>query len=152
MNRKQRRADFQRRFEAALTALGDEPGKDPTQMSRDELDAYLTAHGARRMTDEEVTARFGPPGTTTITFFGESHPPIERGDIVRVQEASGRWRNQMVAASSADGMINVTEEAEWQAANREDREPLTTAYPTAQVERRVEADLMLTKRRRRQRA
>lgn len=137
MNREERKADFRRRFEAALADLDAEPGLDPREMNTEELSAYLSAHGARPMNDEEITVRFGPRGTTMVTFIGEPLV-IAPGNIVMVQTPTGSWQNQMRAVSSHGGIIYVSDEAEYLRAAQEGREPLTIAYPAARVKLAVE--------------
>jgi hypothetical protein len=100
------------------------------EMARDERVAWLREQGVSEQTPAEARARYGD---ATIIFFGSSQSAMRRGSIVRVQEANGAWRNQMVAVAAADGLIHVTEETEWQAAQAEGREPQTTAYPEERV-------------------
>ncbi len=108
----------------------------PQNMNAGETAEYLVSHGyAREMTPEQVKERYGGYGVTTLTFFGVPKLRIRRGDIVMVQEPTGIWRNNMVAAASADGLIYVAEEKEWRQAEAEGREATTAAYPAERVKR-----------------
>ena len=112
----------------------------PQNMNAGETAEYLVSHGyAREMTPEQVKERYGGYGVTTLTFIGVPKLRIRRGDIVMVQESSGAWRNNMVAAAAnVDGLIYVAEEVEWQRAEAEGREAAAVAYPAERV-KRVEA-------------
>ncbi len=100
------------------------------EMTRGERIAWLNQQGVIEPSSTEVQERYG---NATVVFFGPPRSRLPRGSLVRVQEANGDWRNQMVAVGSDDGVIYVTNEREWRAAQAEGREPLTTAYPHQRV-------------------
>lgn len=59
---------------------------------------YLVAKGyVSEMSDEDVERNYGGYGHTTITSIGAPKLSIARGDVIMVQELSGRWQNRMVA-------------------------------------------------------
>lgn len=103
------------------------------EMTNEEQDAWFEAQGVRMLTPDEVAARYGGYGHTTVTFFGPPRFALQRGSIVMVQDSDGAWHNQMVAVRVVDGVIYVAEEQEYRQAQAEGREPLATAYLSAQV-------------------
>ncbi len=129
----QRVAGLIRRMEEAGVAIEERMPKPLREMSFAERTAWLEKEGVRDLTPEEIAEYYGGEGVANITFLGAPRSPLRRGSIVRVQDASGAWHNQMVAVAAVDGLVYVTEAEEWQAAQNEGREPQTVAYPQAHV-------------------
>lgn len=81
---------------------------------------------------------------TAITFFEELQPQFYRGDQVRVRVEDGSWRGGLRAiseiqevedqAGALQKVVWVSVEDEWQAAERERREPVGVPWPYEQVE------------------
>ncbi|PZR97655.1 MAG: hypothetical protein DLM69_09475 [Candidatus Chloroheliales bacterium] len=129
----QRVAALIRRMEEAGATIEQRMPKPLAEMTFEERTAWLEREGVRNLTPAEVAEYYGDEGVANITFLGASRPTLRRGSVVRVQEANDSWRNQMVAVAAADGLVYVSEEAEWNAAQAEGREPHTTAHPRERV-------------------
>jgi hypothetical protein len=126
----EQREEFHRRYEQRLGEINASRPLNWDEMSREEKNKF---YGFEEMAEQEVNERYGGYGHSTITFIGVPKLSIARGDVVMVQEPSGRWQNRMVAVGGGDGVDYVAAEDEYQQAQAANREPLIIAYPAARV-------------------
>jgi hypothetical protein len=100
----------------------------------DAVESLLKAAGAVREQES----------TPSLTLFGELQPQFHTGDKVQVRVEDGSWRGGLRAVSGIEEIehkagapqkvVRVTWEDEWQAAEREGREPVGAPWPYEQVE------------------
>jgi small subunit ribosomal protein S18 len=100
----------------------------------DAVESLLRAAGAVR--EQQATP--------SLTLFGELQPQFHAGDTVQVRIEDGSWRVGLRAVSDIEEIenragtpqkvIRVSWEDEWQAAQREGREPISVPWPYEQVE------------------
>jgi hypothetical protein len=129
----QRVAELVRGMSEEIERIESSLPKPWDEMTIEEQNQWFAEMGIGELTASEMAEQFGGEGHATVIFFGTPHPPWRRGSIVAVQHPDGSWHNQMRAVNAADGLVYVTEDEEYRRAERDDREPLTIAYPQERV-------------------